>query len=58
MGSLIEAGGLNATQVIPCSALNREGLDDVLIAIERFVALPYVDPHVDAEAESDQAEEA
>lgn len=55
---IAQAIGLNATQVIPCSSLNREGLDDVLITIERFVALPYVDPHADAEVESDQAEEA
>ena len=54
---IAQAVGLNTTQVIPCSSLNREGLNDVLAAIERFVELPYVDIHADAETEAEQEEE-
>ena len=46
--------GLNASQVIPCSSLNREGLDEVLSAIERFMQTPYVNPELSEEIEEER----
>ena len=45
--------GLDTTQIISTSTLNREGFSDVLSSIERFVNFPYVDPNAleDPEAE-------
>ena len=46
--------GLNSSQVIPCSSLNREGLDEVLSAIERFMQTPYVNPELSEEIEEER----
>ena len=55
---IASAIGLNQSQLISTSSLNREGLSEVLSAIERFVNIPYLDPDAPEQEEQSKVEDS